>query len=201
MIILIITGGLMIRITGGEAKGRALKVFRGGQVRPTSDKVRQAIFNILEHRFDFDFDQSRVLDLYAGSGSLGAEFLSRGINYLCAVESDQRTLRVLKDNLKLVQNAVVSSKPQVQVISKRVERFLSTAPSLPYQLIIADPPYKEHLGPQILEKLNPAWLDEDGIVVIEHEKKDVFVPPYGWNLNDRRLYGDTFVSFLSYSFF
>ena len=194
-------GGLMIRITGGEAKGRALKVFRGGQVRPTSDKVRQAIFNILEHRFDFDFEQGRILDLYAGSGSLGAEFLSRGISHLCAVEFDQRTLRVLKENLKLVQDAMIKSKPQVQVISKRVERFLKTKPSLPYQLIIADPPYKDQLGPQILEKLNSDWLDEDGIVIIEHEKKDVFVPPYGWSLNDRRLYGDTFVSFLSYSFF
>lgn len=187
----------MIRITGGEAKGRALKVYRGGQVRPTSDKVRQAIFNILEHRFDFHFDGSRVLDLYAGSGSLGAEFLSRGASYLCAVESDQRTLKVLKDNLKLVQSTLTESQPQIQVLAKRVERFLNSSPSLPYDIIIADPPYKDHLAPQIIEKLNVDWLTEDGLVVIEHEKKDVFAPPYGWTLNDRRLYGDTFVSFLS----
>ena len=187
----------MIRITGGKAKGRVLKVYRGGKVRPTSDKVRQAIFNILEHGFDFEFEQSRVLDLYAGSGSLGAEFLSRGATYLCAVESDQRALKVLKENLKLVQATFETDQPQVQVLAKRVERLLNTKPNLPYQLIIADPPYQEKLGPAILEKLTADWLDDDGIVVIEHAKKDLFVPPYGWHLNDRRLYGDTFVSFLS----
>lgn len=190
-------GGFMIRVTGGEAKGRALKVYRGGQVRPTSDKVRQAIFNILEHRFDLEFEHARVLDLYAGSGSLGAEFLSRGASYLCAVESDNRTIKVLKENLMTVQKAIKSHEPQVKVLAQKVERFLNQKPVSPYQVIIADPPYKDRLGPQILEKLDIDWLGEEGIVVIEHEKKDVFVPPYGWSLSDRRLYGDTFISFLN----
>ena len=73
-----------MRITGGEAKGRRLKVYRHGQVRPTSDKIRQALFNILHHRLEVDWGGIRVLDLYAGSGSLGAEALSRGAQYACS---------------------------------------------------------------------------------------------------------------------
>jgi 16S rRNA (guanine966-N2)-methyltransferase len=187
----------MIRITGGEVKGRSLKVYRGGQVRPTSDKVRQAIYNILEHGFEFEFETSRCLDLYAGSGGLGAELLSRGGSHLTAVESDARTLSVLRDNLKMVKQAVRSRTVDINVVSQTVERYLKRPPASPYDLIIADPPYKEQLGPKLLACLSMGWISSDGVVVIEHEKRDPFTPPYGWSLDDRRLYGDTFVSFCS----
>lgn len=187
----------MIRITGGEAKGRSLKVYRGGQVRPTSDKVRQAIYNILEHRFDLNFEGLRCLDLFAGSGSLGAEFISRGGAALTAVESDSKTISVLRDNLKMLQKSISSRTIEVSINSQRVERFLKHKPQHTFDLVIADPPYKDHLGPKLLEYLAAEWMSTEGLVIIEHEKRDIFTPPYGWSLDDRRLYGDTLVSFCS----
>ena len=189
-------GLVMIRVTGGEIRGRALKVFSGAKVRPTSDKVRQAIFNILEHRFETEISMARALDLFAGSGSLGAEFLSRGGAYLCAVESDSRTLAVLRTNLKTVQAALKHDDVQIDIVAQRVERYLKKPPQTPFEFIFIDPPYKERLGPKLLELLCEGWLTADGIVMIEHEKKDIFVPPQGWILDDRRPYGDTLISFL-----
>ena len=93
----------MIRITGGDAKGRTIKVYRGGQVRPTSDKVRQAIFNILEHRYELDFTEISALDLFAGSGSLGLEMLSRGGRSVTFVEADSKAASVLRANLKIIE--------------------------------------------------------------------------------------------------
>ena len=189
----------MIRITGGEAKGRSLKVYRGGQVRPTSDKVRQAIYNILEHRFDLDFNGLSCLDLFAGSGSLGAEFISRGGTALTAVESDSKTISVLRDNLTMLQKSILSRTIEVKVNTQKVERFLKKAPHQTFDLIIADPPYKDKLGPKLLENLASGWMSAEALVIIEHEKRDIFSPPYGWSLDDRRLYGDTLVSFCSLS--
>lgn len=187
----------MIRITGGEIKGRALKVFSGAQVRPTSDKVRQAIFNILEHRYDIPMESARGLDLFAGSGSLGAEFLSRGGGYLCSVESDGRTLAVLRTNLKLVRSAINNREVNADIFAQKVERYLKKSPPTPFDVIFIDPPYKERLGPKLLDQLSgDDWLTTDGVVMIEHEKKDIFVPPQGWTLDDRRPYGDTLISFL-----
>ena len=90
----------MPRLIAGQAKGKALKV-QGKEVRPTSDKIRQALFNTLEHRFYVQFDHLNVLDLYAGTGALGLEALSRGATKGTWVESENRALQTLKQNIKL----------------------------------------------------------------------------------------------------
>ena len=141
----------MIRITGGEAKGRSLKVYKRGSVRPTSDKVRQALYNILTHRFELEISEIHCLDLFAGSGSLGAEFLSRGGLCLSAVESDRNTFTVLQENMKLMERALPHRTLNIQLSSLRVERYLKRAQVFPFQLIFADPPYKERLSLQLLD--------------------------------------------------
>ena len=186
----------MIRITGGEAKGRSLKVYKRGSVRPTSDKVRQALYNILAHRFDLEISESHCLDLFAGSGSLGAEFLSRGGLHLSAVESDRNTFTVLHENMKLMERALPNQTLNIQLSSLRVERYLKRTQVTPFQLVFADPPYKERLAIQLLELLSVGWVSDDGLVVIEHEKRDLFIPPIEWVLEDRRSYGDTLISFI-----
>ena len=185
----------MIRITGGEAKGRMLKVYRGGKVRPTSDKVRQAIFNILEHRYELDFTEMSALDLFAGSGSLGLELLSRGGRSATFVEVDSKAASVLRANLKIVEE--LRDAPRVgHVITQPVERVLRRPPTLPFDLIFADPPYRDERGPELLNQLYPDWMSPDGIMVVEHAKRDLFIPPNPWVLDDRRTYGDTLVSFM-----
>jgi 16S rRNA (guanine966-N2)-methyltransferase len=186
----------MIRITGGEAKGRSLKVYKGGSVRPTSDKVRQALFNILEHRFDLDIDEGRCLDLFAGSGSLGAEFLSRGGSELCAVEYDRATFGVLRDNMKLMERSLSHREVMIETSCQRVDRYLNRAPASPFDLVFADPPYRDHLAPSLLAQLSKGWVNGEGLVIIEHEKRDLFIPDTEWVLEDRRSYGDTLISFI-----
>jgi len=204
----------MIRITGGDAKGRALKVYKGGQVRPTSDKVRQAIFNILEHRYDVDFNDVATLDLYAGSGSLGLEMLSRGGRSVTFVEADNKTASVLRTNLVLVDHNgpadrggiskrdtrdgahPLSQERRGQLVIQRVERFLRRSTPQVFEIIFADPPYRDELGPTLLNQLQSGWISPESIVVIEHAKRDLFDPPPLWTLDDRRAYGDTLVSFI-----
>ena len=207
----------MARITGGEARGRRLKIYQRGQVRPTSDKVRQAIFNILEHRYELNYSQVIALDLFAGSGSLGIELLSRGGCSVTFVERDHKAAMVLRDNLKLIEqqmlsegrssgpvhgdrNASVTSRREYsRLVVQDVDRFLRRPPPEPFGLIFADPPYKDECAPELLTKLNRDWLTSEGVVVIEHAKRDHFTPPSPWILDDRRSYGDTLVSFLSLS--
>ena len=204
----------MIRITGGEAKGRVIKVYKGGQVRPTSDKVRQAIFNVLEHRYDVDFCDVSALDLYAGSGSLGLEMLSRGGRSVTFVEADNKAASVLRSNLALVDetgsrdggviskretrdgSTPLSQERRGRLVIQRVERFLRRSTPQAFEIIFADPPYKDELGPTLLNHLQSGWISPESIVVIEHAKRDLFDTPPQWILDDRRAYGDTLISFI-----
>lgn len=183
----------MIRITGGVARGRTLKVCSGGQVRPTTDKVRQAIFNLLEHRYSLDLSLSRALDLFSGSGSLGLEFLSRGGAEVHFVEADPRAGSILKENLRALSGLKLHGRGEISI--QRVERVLKRPPSQPYDLVFVDPPYGERLGPLILEHLALGWVSAESLIIIEHDKRDPCQPPPLWSLEDRREYGDTELSF------
>ena len=187
----------MMRITGGEARGATIKVYRSGQVRPTSDKVRQAIFNILEHRYALCLDELSALDLFAGSGSLGLEFLSRGGRAVTFVELDKRAAKVLRDNLNTLDRAYAVGPARVVVGS--VDRTLRSPPESPFDVVFADPPYRDERGPALLTALTDAWVSAEGVVIIEHAKQDQFDPPEGWVIDDRRRYGDTLVSFVTRS--
>ena len=183
---------MTIKLTGGHAKGHPLKVYQKGQVRPTSDKIRQAIFNILAHRFDFDFENTRVLDLYAGSGSLGAEAWSRGSIYLSTVESHKITARILKENLIQLQNRLSGT---FRVNTQAVLPFLKSSPIKPFDLIFLDPPYQEMSLPTHLDLLESQhWVHPQSLVVMEHSKRHPFETSPKWEVAFRRQYGDTLVS-------
>jgi 16S rRNA (guanine966-N2)-methyltransferase len=196
----------MIRITGGDAKGATLRVYSGGQVRPTSDKVRQALFNILTHRFNADFQGARVLDLFAGAGGLGCEALSYGAREVVFVEADPKAARVITQNIATLTPRVQG---EGRVVTQRVEAFLGRAPESPFDVIFMDPPYAEGVEESTLKALGGAtgapqgaaerasgggWLTAGGYVIIEHSKRRLFEPPEGWRVALRRLYGDTAVS-------
>ena len=97
----------------------------------------------------------------------------------------------------MLQKSIDSRTVQVEVNTQRVERYLKQKPQRTFNLVIADPPYQEKLGPKLLEYLASGWVSSQSLVIIEHEKRDTFSLPYGWILDDRRLYGDTLVSFCS----
>jgi 16S rRNA (guanine966-N2)-methyltransferase len=166
-----------MRVVAGEFKGRRLHAPRGAGTRPTADKVREALFSMLG-----DVSGARVLDLYAGSGALGIEALSRGAESAVFVERDGKALAALRRNLEAV-DAVA------EVRRQDVIRFLSH-PEGTFDLVLCDPPYDD--GPRIAARLSeavPAIAAEDARIVTESDKRNPLVLPQP--LLVERSYGDT----------
>ena len=182
---------MTLRITGGEHRGRRFSLPRGSDLRPTSDRVRGAIFSILGSILGVDAVQgARALDLYAGSGALGLETLSRGAAWVDFVEANARRCRLISDAL-----ATLGLSERGRVHNGRVERLLGTLEG-GYSLVFADPPYALDDWQVVMEALNrQGMLQEGGMVVAEHRHSTVMADEYGGlSLQTRRRYGDTAIS-------
>jgi 16S rRNA (guanine966-N2)-methyltransferase len=158
----------MTRIVGGTAGGRRLAVPPGRGVRPTSDRAREALFGTLGTLLDLN--EARVLDLYAGSGAVGLEAISRGARYAMLIEADTRAAAVARAN-----TAALGLDDRVEVVRERVDRVLAVTPPEPYQLAFADPPYSlpEIDVERTLRALADGWLVAGGIVVVERSSRGV----------------------------
>jgi 16S rRNA (guanine966-N2)-methyltransferase len=178
----------MTRIVAGAAGGRRLSVPAGDRTRPTSDRVREALFSALESAFGGALGGLRVLDLYAGTGALGLEALSRGAEHCLLVESDPRAAAVIRSNVKAV------GLPGAVVVASTVERALAVPPDAPYDLVLADPPYAmvdaELSG--VLVSLTGGWLAPGALVVVERDRRSAPVTwPDGITGSRERKYGET----------
>lgn len=183
----------MPRIVGGAARGRRLAVPRGEGVRPTTDKVREALFNVLRHRFGDPLDGARVLDLFAGAGTLGLEALSRGAASVTLVEADRRHAAVLRQNVEAVAPAVDG---RAQVAPRRVEAFLAE-PGTPHDVVFLDPPYAAGaVGPTLARLVGGGWLAASALICVEHPVREAVEPPPGLAAVFRREYGSTAVTLL-----
>lgn len=150
------------RIIGGSVGGRRIRTPDGAGTRPTTDRVREALFSSLESRLG-SLAGRRVLDLYAGSGALGLEALSRGASELTAVESDRRTARLVADNARELGLVV-------DVVAQPVTRVLASPPERPFDVVLADPPYALDAAEveQVLALLvEQRWLADGAILVLE----------------------------------
>lgn len=178
-----------MRVVGGTVRGRPLRGTISPGARPTTERVRAAIFNILDPAAYLD---QKVLDLYAGSGSLGIEALSQGAAWADFVERDHRQCEVIKANL---ENTGFSR--QARVLCSDAVRSLGSLDG-PYQLVLMDPPYRmQNLG-EVLEKIASVsgLVDNQGIVVVGHSKHLELLPHYGsLYLESHRRYGDNVVDF------
>ncbi|WP_440069031.1 16S rRNA (guanine(966)-N(2))-methyltransferase RsmD [Streptosporangium sp. OZ121] len=189
----------MSRVIAGSAGGRRLAVPPGRGTRPTSDRAREGIFSTVGSLIG-PLEGCRVLDLYAGSGALGLEALSRGAGHALLVESDARAIRTIR------QNVASLGLPGAEVAADRVERLLARGPGgpgdtgttgEPYDLVLADPPYA--LGAEEVETVlgllrDRGWLAEDALVAVERESrgKDLVWPP-GYEEERVRRYGEASV--------
>lgn len=178
---------MTLRITGGEYRGRRLKVPKSADLRPTSDRVRGAIFSILGPDV---LEGARVLDLYAGTGALGMEALSRGADWVDFVEANRRRAQQLRINLESLD---LSSKAKVH--AGKVERVVDGLGG-GYDLVLADPPYAVVDLAELLELLNKkGTLCNESVVVIEHRYDTALAEVHKrLELVTRRRYGDTSVS-------
>lgn len=176
-----------MRVIAGKYKNRKLKTVADNSVRPATDKVKGAIFNMLQSRVDWT--ASRVLDLYAGSGSVGIEALSRGARQVIFVENSRSAIRYLNMNLESI-----GTNGSAQVVNQDVERFLRGLTTR-FNVVFADPPYAmarlSDLPSMIFER---DIIARDGYVVIEHPSRFEFTPSSLWDVVVRKQYGRTSVS-------
>jgi 16S rRNA (guanine966-N2)-methyltransferase len=170
-----------------------LKTRRGEATRPTAERVRQAIFNVLEHGIDgFALKGARVLDLFAGSGALGFEALSRGARHVLFVEEAAEARGCLRANAEAL--GVLGL---VKIWRRDATRLGRAAPQVPFDLVFADPPYGKGLGEKALAALVAGgWLAAGAVVVLEEAERAEVALPAGLSLLGRRVYGDTQVLFL-----
>jgi 16S rRNA (guanine966-N2)-methyltransferase len=185
-----------MRIVGGTFRGRSLAAPANAATRPTSDKVREAVFNILAHGIpDFDMAQVRVLDLFAGTGALGLEALSRGAAYCLFVEENAGARAIIRRNIEALALTGVTK------IFRRDATDLGAAPNRgTYDLVFLDPPYGKGLAERALASAaSGGWLEPGAVAVAEERKGEPLALPAAFAELDRRTWGDTQVLFARYS--
>jgi 16S rRNA (guanine966-N2)-methyltransferase len=178
----------MTRIVSGSARGRRLAVPPGTSTRPTSDRAREALFSTIEALIR-SFAGARVLDLYAGSGAVGLEALSRGADHVLLVESDARAAQTIRDN------AAATALVGAEVLVDRVERLVAGgAPASPYDVVFLDPPYDvadDALRAVLADLLDGDWLAERALVVVERPTRGgEWRWPAGVEADRSRRYGE-----------
>ena len=176
-----------MRIIAGLARGLSLTVPRGDATRPTSDRVREAIFSSLGTRVT----AAAVLDLFAGTGALGLEAISRGAQSVVFVEQARTALDCLAKNL-----AGFKPPPTAQIMRGEVHRELARL-TKPFDLIFADPPYGTDPLPMLETVRQRGLLATGGLFVLESAKRDAIAMSADWQLHREAVYGDTRVSYLT----
>lgn len=177
------------RIVAGALGGRRLAVPAGDRTRPTSDRVREALFSALESMTDLS--GARFADLYAGSGAVGLEALSRGADHVLLVESDARVARVVRENLR-----ALAVGPAARLVTGKVAQVLAAGPDgPPYDVVFADPPYSvpdADVTAMLAVLTGGGWLAADAVVVVERSSRSPeleWVP--GLTAERSRRYGET----------
>lgn len=177
-----------MRIVAGKFRGASIEAPKGLATRPTSDRVRQALFNVLEHGAPgFDFEGARVLDLFAGSGALGLEALSRGARYAVFIEENAAARAAIRRNVEALGLTGVT-----KIWRRDATRLGEAATLQPFQLIFCDPPYGKGLGERALgEAVDRGWADQGAVAVLEERAGGDIAWPAPFHEIDRRRYGDT----------
>ncbi len=185
-----------MRIVGGRLKGKTLNAPKGNDVRPTSDRVRESLFNILEHGIDdFSLENTTVCDLFAGTGALGIEALSRGAKWVLFVDNSSSSRGIIRENtvnLGLQGQCKISRQDACDIgtMSKRSPQF---------DLVFADPPYGKTLGEKALLSLHKhGWLKPNALIILEETKRTEIELASCFKVIDTRKYGDTKITIARY---
>jgi 16S rRNA (guanine966-N2)-methyltransferase len=181
-----------MRVVGGRLRSRPLTKPKSNAVRPTSDRLREALFNILMHACDDPVTGARVLDLFAGTGALGIESISRGASYTLFVDEGVEARALLRTNVESLGLGGVTR------IFRRDATTLGPAhPLEPFDLVFLDPPYGKGLAEKALTSAREGgWLKPEALVVVEESANAGFVAPEGFSELERRRYDDTEFVFL-----
>ena len=181
-----------MRVVGGRLKGRNLASPASREIRPTADRLRESVFNILVHAYDDPIEGARVLDLFAGTGALGIEAVSRGAKFTLFVDNGAEARALLRNNVESLGLGGTTK------VYRRDATDLGPAhPVEPFSLVFLDPPYGKGLAEKALASLRDGrWLTSGALLVVEEAKAAGFAAPDGFEELDRRTYDDTEFVFL-----
>jgi 16S rRNA (guanine966-N2)-methyltransferase len=181
-----------MRIVAGRFKGHALKTPKSYRVRPTSDRLRETLFNVLAHAYGDAVQDARVLDLFAGTGALGLEALSRGAALVLFVEDGVEARGLLRGNVEALGVAGTS-----RIFRRDATKLGAVHPNEPFSLVFADPPYGKGLAEKALASARDGgWLTPDALVVVEEAGDAAFTAPDGFEEIETRAYGEAKLVFL-----
>jgi 16S rRNA (guanine966-N2)-methyltransferase len=184
-----------MRIVGGRLRGRSLVGPRSDAIRPTSDRLRETIFNILAHAYDDPVEGARVLDLFAGTGAMGIEALSRGAAFALFVDDGAQARGIIRENVD-----ALGLGGSTRLFRRDATRLGEAGPIPPFSLVFCDPPYGRDLAPRALGScVEGGWLAHDALVVVEEAHGHPVALPEGLTQIERRDYGETCLLFARYS--
>jgi 16S rRNA (guanine966-N2)-methyltransferase len=176
-----------MRIVGGRLRGRALAAPKSQAIRPTADRLREALFNILVHAYGDPVSGARVLDLFAGTGALGLEALSRGADFALFVDDSAEARALLRENVAALGLGGVS-----RIFRRNAVKLGAAHPLPPFSLAFLDPPYGHALAEAALAAARAGgWLTAGALAVVEEAADAAFVAPAGFDELERRRYDDT----------
>jgi len=181
-----------MRIVGGRLRGRALAGPKSQGIRPTADRLRESLFDILAHGFDDPVTGARVLDLFAGTGAIGIEAISRGAEFALFVDQGAEARALLRENIATLGLGGVS-----RIFRRDATELGEAHPVPPFSLAFLDPPYGQGLAATALASARAGgWFAPDALIVVEEAVKAQFVAPEGFTEVDRRRYDDSEFAFL-----
>ena len=184
-----------MRIVGGRLGGRTLAAPKSQNIRPTSDRLRESLFNILAHGYDDAIAGARVLDLFAGTGALGLEAVSRGAAFALFIDDGTEARALIRQNVEALGLGGFT-----RIFRRDATRLGAVHPNEPFGLVLLDPPYRKGLAERALVSLRDGgWLAPDALVIVEEAVDAGFVPPPGYAEIERRRYADTEFTFLRVS--
>ncbi len=181
-----------MRVVGGRLRSRPLAGPKTDAVRPTADRLREALFNILTHSYGDPVSGARVLDLFAGTGALGIEAISRGAAYALFVDEGVEARALLRDNVEALGLGGVT-----RIFRRDATKLGPAHPLEPFSLVFLDPPYGKGLANKALTSAREGgWLKPDALIVVEEAAEAAFEAPDGFTELERRQYDDTEFVFL-----
>jgi 16S rRNA (guanine966-N2)-methyltransferase len=181
-----------MRVVGGRLRSRPLAAPRSAAIRPTSDRLRESLFNILSHAYGDPVTGARVLDLFAGTGALGIEAISRGAAYALFVDEGVEARALLRSNVETLGLGGVT-----RIFRRDATKLGPAHPIEPFSLVFADPPYGQGLAEKALVSARAGgWLASGALIVVEEAVRAAFRAPQGFEELERRQYDDTEIVFL-----
>jgi len=181
-----------MRVVGGKLRSRPIAGPKSDAVRPTSDRLREALFNILTHSYGDPVTGARVLDLFAGTGALGIEAISRGADYALFVDEGVEARALLRDNVESLGLGGVT-----RIFRRDASRLGPAHPLDPFSLVFLDPPYGKGLAEKsLISARDGGWLMPEALLVVEEAADAGFNTPEGFIELERRRYDDTEFTFI-----